>query len=470
MSGVHLTLLLVYSFLLIVIGLWIGRLVRGTGDFFVAGRRLGPVLLFATVLAANIGAGSTVGATSLGYRDGLSAWWWNGSAGLGALLLALWVAPRLWRMASQHGFYTVGDFLEHRYSPGVRGLVAALIWVAALSILAGQLMGAASILQVVAGVPRLAGALVGGTVMIVYFVAGGLLSSAWVNLVQLLVILAGFAAAAPIVLAGAGGWQSVAIAQELPASHLDPWYSQGADSGWMLLALLVPAFITSPGLLQKAYGAADVRTIRLGVGASAIVLLLFALAPMLLGVAARALHPGLENPDLALATVLAHDLPPAFGSLALAAVLSAEVSSADAVLFMLATSLSQDLYRRFIHPGASDARLLAVARGAALAGGLLGILLALILPTVVDALRIFYTLLGVSLFVPLVAGLYTTRAGVAEALTSIACGVGTVVVAQAATAGRGIGGWPPNVLGLAAAVLGYAAVAGLRSRARAVPP
>jgi solute:Na+ symporter, SSS family len=45
-------------------------------------------LVFATVLAANIGAGSTVGAASLGYRDGLRAWWWNGSAALGTLLLA----------------------------------------------------------------------------------------------------------------------------------------------------------------------------------------------------------------------------------------------------------------------------------------------------------------------------------------------------------------------------------------------
>ena len=37
-------------------------------------------------------------------------------------------------------------------------------------------------------------------------------------------------------------------------------------------------------------------------------------------------------------------LPPAVGALALAAVFSAEISTADAVLFMLATSGSRDLY------------------------------------------------------------------------------------------------------------------------------
>ena len=35
-----LTLLIVYSIALIAVGLWVGRLVRGSGDFFVAGRRL----------------------------------------------------------------------------------------------------------------------------------------------------------------------------------------------------------------------------------------------------------------------------------------------------------------------------------------------------------------------------------------------------------------------------------------------
>ncbi len=65
--NLHLLLLAVYSALLVGVGLWIGRKVSGAGDFFVARRRLGPVLVFATVLAANIGAGSTVGATGIGY-------------------------------------------------------------------------------------------------------------------------------------------------------------------------------------------------------------------------------------------------------------------------------------------------------------------------------------------------------------------------------------------------------------------
>src|SRR2546430_5918006 len=93
------------------LGLWIGRRVRGAADFFVAGRRLGPGLIFSTMLAANIGGGSTVGATGLGYRDGLSAWWWVGSAAVGSLVLAPWIGPRIRRIAAAHDLRTGGDFL-----------------------------------------------------------------------------------------------------------------------------------------------------------------------------------------------------------------------------------------------------------------------------------------------------------------------------------------------------------------------
>ena len=106
-----------------------------------------------------------------------------------------------------------------------------------------------------------------------------------------------------------------------------------------------------------------------------------------------------------------HDLPFWVGALGLAAVFSAEVSAADAVLFMLATSLSQDLYKRFVNPArqrrAGAARRARARRSPAAS---LGVVVALMSQTIVDALAIFYTLLGVSLFVPILAGLYVRRA------------------------------------------------------------
>src|SRR5436190_10170358 len=121
------------------LGLWIGRRVGGTKDFFVAGRRLGPGLIFSTMLAANIGAGSTVGATSRGYLGGIAAWWWVGAAAIGSLALALWIGPAMRRVAAARGLRTVGDYLEYRYDGRVRAVIAALLWIGSLFILSAQL-------------------------------------------------------------------------------------------------------------------------------------------------------------------------------------------------------------------------------------------------------------------------------------------------------------------------------------------
>ena len=63
-------LLSVFVVLQIVVGLWIGRRIRGASDFFVARRSHPTPLVLATFIAANNGAGSTIGAASHGYSVG----------------------------------------------------------------------------------------------------------------------------------------------------------------------------------------------------------------------------------------------------------------------------------------------------------------------------------------------------------------------------------------------------------------
>ena len=452
----HLTILLLYAALLMAIGLWVGRRVQGSSDFFVAGRRLGPGLIFATLLAANLGAGTTVNAAGLAYRDGLSAWWWVGSAGIGSMALAFWVGPRLREIAAARDLHTVGDFLEHRYGREVRAMIASLLWVGSLGILAAQLIAMGFVLNAVTGLDRWVGSVIGGIVVTVYFTAGGLLTSVWVNAVQLVVLVLGFIVVFPMILASVGGLPQVIAGTRDIEGFWSFW--TGGESGWFYLAMLGPSFIVSPGILQRVYAARDDRAVRLGVGLNGLALLVFAVVFTLLGMIARMLVPDLPDQNLALPTLLLESLPPLVGALGLAALFSAEVSSADAILFMLATSLSRDLYRRFARPDANDAQVVRVARVAAIVGGTLGTAIAIFSDSIVDALSIFYTLLAVSLFVPVIVGLYIRRVRTPEAIASIAAGVAVVAVDQITAGSEGVAWLTPAMLGLAAAMTATLAV------------
>jgi solute:Na+ symporter, SSS family len=446
-----LAILIAYAAFMVLLGVVAGRRVDTTEGFFVAKRALGPGLLFATLLAANIGAGSTIGAAALGYSNGLAAWWWVGSAGVGSLVLAFWIGPRMRREAAALGLNTVGDYLEHRYSPAVRTVVATLLWLGTLAILAGQLIALSTLLTAVVGAPKWLGCVLGGLVITIYFTAGGLTSSAWVNVMQLCVKLVGFALALPLALGHAGGWSAVVARLDVPNEYWSLWKS--GTSGWMYLVLLAPAFVVSPGLLQKVFGARDDHTVRLGTGLNALGLLAFAFVPPVLGILARSLHPSLADPQLALPTLLVRDLPMAVGALGLAALFSAELSAADAILFMLATSLSQDLYRRIVNPTASDERVLRVARLAAIGGGVLAVLLALVAGTIIGALSFFYSVLGVCLFVPVVGGLYLRRLGRRDALAAIVGGMVVMLAVQLPRGGAPIGWLTPAMAGLAASIV-----------------
>jgi SSS family solute:Na+ symporter len=454
----YLLILSAYAALMIAIGAIASRRVRESTDFFVAGRGLGAGLIFSTLLAANIGAGSTVGAAGLGYRDGLSAWWWVGSAGIGSLILAFTVGPKIWRLAKQHNLYTVGDYLEFRYDRRVRGLVALLLWAASLTILAGQLIAVAWILSVVVGTSKPVGCLIAAVVITTYFTLGGLHATARVNVLQLAVKLAGFVLALIFLLDASNGLAGIkeSAAGAVGTAHVDSYFGF-AGTGWSsvlkYVVTLGPSFVISPGLLQKVFGARDERVVRVGVGLNGLALLAYAIVPVLMGVIARGRFPDLANRELALPTLLTEALPFWLGALLLGAIFSAELSASDAAMFMLTTSLSKDLYKAFINPSAPDERLMRVARWSAVACGAAAALLGILLSTVISALTIFYTLLVAALLLPLIAGLYTARVNASGAIATMSISVALTLALEMTTGGQGVLGVPSLIVGVATGAL-----------------
>jgi SSS family solute:Na+ symporter len=179
--------------------------------------------------------------------------------------------------------------------------------------------------------------------------------------------------------------------------------------------------------------------------------------------AARALSPHLADTQQALPLILTSGVPFAVGGLALAAILSAEMSAADAVLFMLSTSAARDFYRGYIRREATDGQVLRVARLTAIASGALGFGLTFLSDSVITALSTFYALLGVTLFAPLVGALYLRRVHPHAALASMVAGIAVWAFIREPV------GWipdwmTPGMLGLIASTTVFLAVSALPAR------
>lgn len=457
--NIYLIALLAYSIFLMALGVVMSRNVKNSADFLVAGRSLGTRRLFATFLAANIGAGSTVGATGLGYRMGMSAWWWVGSAAIGTFLLSQFLGPRLWTIAKKHGLATLQDFLEFRYNKAVKIAIASLFWLGSLAILAGQLIAISWILDTVAGIPKWEGCLIGGLVAIVYCTAGGMMSTSFVNMFELTVTMSGLFLAVPFALHAVGGWShlhDLVLANTASPEKTAALFSitgVGAKQLLAWIAILVPSFMVSPGLVQKVYGARDVETVRRGVSFNSLGQFIFAFVPPILGLCAFATMPHLQNAELALPAAMKSLLPPWLGVWTLASIFSAELSATDAILFMLSTSLAVDLYKTFLNPGASQQKMLWVNRLASIAAGAAGILFAVVLPSIIQAVSLFYGLIAVALFVPVLAALYSRRVLASAALCSILAALAATLVTMQLTNNLGIGLLSPQAVGMMTAAL-----------------
>ncbi|MBQ3398540.1 MAG: sodium:solute symporter family protein [Synergistaceae bacterium] len=420
-----LAFIFVYAVILVALGAFIGRKAKSASDFFVAGRRFGSGLLFTSLIAANLGAGSTVGVSALAYTHGVSAWWWIGSAGIGSLILAYIVGPKIWRIARENNYYTLSDYLDARYSKAFSGIIAVMMSVGTLALFAGQLLGIAWILEVAAGIPKVQGVIIGAVVTTLYFAAGGLLSSAVVNIVEVAVILAGFIIAVPFVLSYAGGISGIKSAVSNP-TYFDA-FGMGSTAIIGYIVMLVPSFFISPGLIGKVFAAENERAVKVGTAMNGLVQLIFAVIPVIIGMSAGACIPGLSRADLALPSAMKEMMPFFAASLSLAGIFAAEVSTADTVLYMLAGSLTNDIYKRFMNPKIDDRNLLRLSRVVTVICGLIGVILALRLESIISALTIFYSLMSVSLSAPLVFGLFTKRAGNFGAVMSALLGAGLTV-------------------------------------------
>lgn len=425
----YLVVIALYAVLLIAVGVIISRRVKGADDFFVGGRKMAPFLLFITLVAPNIGAGSTVGVAGMGFTSGISAAWWIIASAVGTFILAFIIGPKIWEIAKNHGFYTLGDYLEYRYNRYLRGFISLMMAIGTLAIFAGQLMGIGWILSVVADIDKTTSVLIASAVVVLYFCAGGFLSAVYANLIEACVKLIGFIVAVPLVLSFVGGFDGLhdkVVANMADAAQSAAYFSFDGLGSTVIMGfflMLMPSFFLSPALIGKVYSAKDKNTVRLSTFLCGVVMLLFSVIPVILGMAAYAIAPDLPQRDLALPYVMKECMPFWASALALAAIFSAEISAADAVLYMITTSFTKDLYKSFINPSVSDEKLIKGGRIVTVLAGVIGIGLAIVLPNVISALSIFYSLMSVSITAPLLFGLFTKKSSAASAIAAAVIGV-----------------------------------------------
>ncbi len=364
------------AFLALVVGisLWQSRKERGADDYFLAGRSLGWWVIGLSLIASNISTEHFVGMAGQGYAEGvgmaIASYEWI--AALALVIVAFWLLPRFLKA----GIYTMPEYLEVRYSRGVRTLMSAIVLLFYVTItMATVLLLGAKPLEVIFGLPTGQGIWLIGLLAGAYTVYGGLKAVVWSDVVQATALILGGILVTFLALREAGGWAAFAEAAGprldavLPADHPKyPWPAIFLGGMWIpnLYYWGLNQFIT-----QRALGARSLREGQKGILFGATLKLIIPLIVVLPGIAAFVLFGAEigEDVDAAYPTLLRHVLPTGLTGIMLAALFGAVMSTLDSLLNASATLFTMDFYAPFVldrGPAVStaerDRRLMRVGR------------------------------------------------------------------------------------------------------------
>ncbi len=355
------------AFFVLVVGvsMFKSRHRKDSADYFLAGRSLKWWLIGFSIVAANISTEQFVGMAGQGAGGvGLAVSAWQLTGAVGIVIIAFTLLPRFLRA----GIYTMPEYLEYRYNPATRSIMAFYTVVIYVTVtITAVLYSGGLTLSTIFGMNLTLAVWIVGFIAAMYTTWGGLKAVAWADLFQGTALIAGGLVTMYLGFRACGGVDSFfetnsdKLHMILPADHeLLPW--TGVLAGmWIPIVYYcgLNQFIT-----QRTLAAKDLRQGQLGVIFAAALWLIVPFAIVFPGIMAFQLYGAdLEKtPDQAYPMLIRNLIPAGIRGFMFAAIAGAVISSLASMLNSASTIFTIDFYKRHMKRDASQQSLVFIGR------------------------------------------------------------------------------------------------------------
>jgi sodium/proline symporter len=436
--------LIVYSLIILGVGLWAARRNRTLNTYLLADRKLGAWVAAFSERASGESAWLLIGLPGLAFATGTGTIWVPVGCCLGIAFSWFVVAEPLRRETTRLETITLADYFAARFGDERHALrlTATLIILFFFTFyVAAQFLAAGKVLNVYLPVTPLQGMLIGAVLVGFYTMAGGLLAVAWTDLIQgviMLLTLVVLPLAVLNELGGAAGFSSRLA--ELGGSYtsLAPGDSSWAAVSGVLGSLAIGlGYMGQPHLVLRFMATGDAQTIRRGRIIAVVWALLAFFGAMCIGLAGlayfgpEAMGEGrlIADQEQLMPLMARQFMPEWVAVVMICGAIAAMMSTADSQLLSGASAVSEDIYRRLVNPAASQARLLVLGRWATLGIGLVAFFLAWRADDFVYNMVLYaWAGLGASFGPPLLLSLYWPGLRARGVLAGLVTGTVVVVV------------------------------------------
>ncbi|MBX2893225.1 MAG: sodium:solute symporter family protein [Saprospiraceae bacterium] len=443
----------------LAIGWWASRRVKTTADFVVAGKRLPLFMASCALFATWFGSETVMGASSEFAQHGLLGVIEDPfGAALCLLLAGLLIARPLYKL----NLFTFSDFFRLRFNKAAEVTSAFFMVPSYFSWIAAQIVALSIILQAVFGLERAFGVLICTSLVLIYTYIGGMWSVTITDFVQTIAIIIGLVALTVDLVLQVGGFeQMAAVAPEgflqfFPdpkATDIIAWFA-----AWMTIGL---GSIPQQDVFQRVMAAKNERTAVWSCYASSVMYLTIAFLPLIICYCGRMLYPHLLEDDaqMMLPTMVLQHSGLGMQILFFGALLSAILSTCSGAMLAPATVVGENLVRP-LYKDVTDAQLLRIMRLSVVGVAIVTGSMALMRSNIYELVGESSALSLVSLFTPLIAGLYWRGASATGAILSMIAGMAvwllTVFILPEEPTDEQSVWWhiPPMLYGFAASIVG----------------
>jgi sodium/proline symporter len=355
-----------YFLVLIVLGYWASKRIKGLSDFYVGGKKLGYWVVAFSTRATGESAWLLLGVTGLGAMVGYSAYWVVLGEVLGVFIAWFYMAKPFKRLTDQYDSITIPDYLHSHFNatnPSLRIIAASALTIFVVIYVSAQIDATGSAFESFLGWDYYTGAMVGFGIVMVYIFFGGFVAVAWSDVFQGLLMFFGLAVLPLYAITYTGSFQSIpAKLQSIDPGLINIW-GQGDDPILTAATILGYAciglgFMGSPQVFVRFMSIKNVSEIDKGRWVAIAFTLITDTAAVTIGILGRLIFTENGQDPIAilgngaqnvLPLMVASLLPLIFSSLYVAVVLAAIMSTIDSLLVVASSAITRDFDQQVLN-------------------------------------------------------------------------------------------------------------------------
>ncbi len=437
----------------VFIGWWASRFVKNTSDFVMAGRRMPMTIVAAGLFATWFGSETVMGASTAFLNEGLMGIIEDPfGAALCLVFIGIFMAKPLYRL----NLYTFSDYFRRRYSHRAETLSAIMMIPSYWGWIAAQLIALATILNILTGIPIFTGVVVCAAIVMFYTYIGGMWAVSITDFVQTLMIIIGMLFVMLNSVNVVGGWAVV-----LSHAHQEPEHFRilpnpdtksivAYFAAWITVGL---GSVPQQDVFQRVMSAKSEKAAVWGSYISGFMYLTVGLMPIVIAYCGKIMYPELLRGGDEVRQMLIPYMVLQHSSLWIqilffGALMSAIMSTASGAILAPSTVIGENIVKPF-YPNLTDKQLLYTMRLSVIFITVMSVFFSTLDKSIYELVRQSSELSLVSLFVPLIAGLYWQKASAWGAMAAMLIGLAVWLWATYIETA-----YPPIIYGLGASIGG----------------